>query len=568
MPALLMLDRLSTLFWLRYIIFRNSLTGRREVVSTVFRLLVMTGYLFLSIGSGVTIFLLIVLKPDQLGPLLAGSMGTLFGMLVFMTLITQATGTSANFDPRRFMLFPISLRMLFGLNLLSAFSEAVMITLLPTVAGILLGLGVAFDQPLAGFLAFLSAAIWLDSIFVLVALATAWLLSGRTRRNEILFTLLIGAFLVLGQVLPRMIRAGWGTSLSRLIDPWRDDLEHALTWTPFGLWQNFFDLLDLGDSRAAYGKLSLVMFLWTGSMWALGYALFIRLAISPRTSASGVASERDRRLQGHRLDWKFPFLSDQLSTIIGREVTYLLRNTVIWLNTANVLVITLLALPQAGGARDIAVSGPLNLTRNPARAALLWVWMIVSYTVLINAQYFTAIFAFDGRGFRQYMLAPVRWRRVLFGKNLAVWGMVAAQLALITICWQLFYGGVTPLKLYQIVCAAIISVSLHTIVGNMVSIYFPYPAEFGIRRRRAQETNGMVILFAVFGCGGVVSLALLSTALVAGAVRSELAGHALLTLLALIAIVAYWVMLNRHERTLGRRYFDIAEILTRKTERF
>lgn len=104
------MSQLVTLFWLRLVIFRNSMTGRREIVSTVLRFVILGGYLLISLLVGLMLFLLMVRMPDTLGGFMANSMGTIFGMLVFLTLVTQATGTSANFDPRRFILFPISFK--------------------------------------------------------------------------------------------------------------------------------------------------------------------------------------------------------------------------------------------------------------------------------------------------------------------------------------------------------------------------------------------------------------------------------------------------------------------------
>jgi hypothetical protein len=563
------MSQLMTLFWLRYVIFRNSLTGRREIVSTLLRIVIMGGYLMASLGVGLALFLIMVLNPDSLGGFLANSMGTLFGALVFLTLVTQATGTSASFDPRRFILFPVSFTKLYALNLASAFSEPVLITLLPAIAGILLGRGVALGQPFGGMLAFVSAAVWVDSLFVFTALLTAWLLSGRKRRTEIFFTALMGLFLVSGQLLPRIIDTNFGNGLLALLQPYRALIGSVLVWTPFGVWREFYDLLDSGSLLAAAAHLLPVIVIWTGLIQLAGYAVFTRLAISARTGTSGTARHVNAAAPAHRLTLKLPFVSEQLSVIFARELTYLLRNTVTWLNTANILVITLVAFsPARPGFRqrgdrliESTVKGWTSWRE------FWWVTLITGYTFMVNHQQFSAIFAFDGSGFRQYLLTPVRWRRVLMGKNLAACVVAGTQICLILVGTQIIYGDLTWRRLFVVGCAALTAMSVSALVGNLLSIHFPYPAEFGIRRRRAQENYGAIILVIWIALFILVSGLFTLPLVMAWLFMSATAKYVMYAVLALAACALYLFRLEAQSRLLEVKRFDLAEALTRRAEK-
>ncbi len=563
------MSQLLTLFWLRYVIFRNSLTGRREVVTTVLRFLFLAGYLLLSLSAGIVLFIVMIVMPDSLGGFLANSMGTIFGMLIFLTLMTQATGTSANYDPRRFVLFPVSFRKLFALNLIASLSEPVMITILPSVAGILIGRGVALHSPASGLAAFICAALWVDALFVLIALLTAWLLSGRRRETEIFFTVLIGFFLLGGQLLPRLIEAGYGTSLWEILNPYRALISQVLSWTPFGVWREYFELLVRAGPASANERLLPVILAWTGIVQVAGYAIFTRLATSPRTGTSSRARTAAIPAQSQRLSLKLPFLPDQVSAIFAKEIVYLMRNTVTWLNTANILVITLIALRPAQqlqpglSHRDDPVSGSTGM----AWGEFGWIATMAGYTMLINFQNFSAIFAFDASGFRQYLLAPISWLRILLGKNLSVWMLMSGQTALILIGTQLIYGTLTMGRSVMLICAVVTAMSLCAIFGNLMSIHFPYPADFGIRRRRQQGGYGVINFITVFGLvAGNGLLFALPFALSWLFVRDEVK-YAVFLLIAMLAIAAYALTLNAQSRRLETNRFEIAEALTRKMEK-
>ena len=234
------MSQLYTLFWLRYRIFTNSLTTRGEVARKILNAVLLLIPLFLSVGIGIGLFLLLVFIEQARDPILNGGMTTVLATLLFLMLISQSTGASSHFDPAKFALFPINFSKLYMLNLISAIGEFSMLMVVPSMAGMLLGLGFAYGHILGGALAFLLALLWVDALFICTGMLFAWLLSGRKRSREVLFAVLIGFMTVGGQLLPRLFITNYGRGLLRWFLPYRDIITTVIDWTPVGVWSFFF----------------------------------------------------------------------------------------------------------------------------------------------------------------------------------------------------------------------------------------------------------------------------------------------------------------------------------------
>ena len=556
------MSQLLTLFWLRYVVFKNSLTRRRDVATTIFNVLIFCGYLLFWTAVGTSLFLAVVYFQEFRHIALTGGMTLLLGMMLFFMLVSQSTGTSAHFDPRRYILFPIPLGKLFALNLVSALAEVVMVTVLPIVAGLLLGLGVGLHEPLAGVVAFLSAVLWIDALFVFVGLLTAWLLAGRKRRTEIFFGLLIGVMVIGGQLLPRMATTRWGRMALEWLHPYLGTIREVLTWTPLSVWTFFFEHLSQGDVSGAYLRLLAVSAIFVGLMWGGGYAVFTRLATSARASSSQSARGKvePSTTRSNLLTLKLPLMSEQLSVIFAKELLYLARNTATYLNTVSVLVITLLAFSKSSFGRGFRNSGMdvWDSLRIP-----FW----VAYTFTINAHNFVNSFGFDASGFRQYLLAPLDWKRLLLGKNLANGLLACAQVLLILVGAQVFYQDLNLGKLYIAFCAILIELPIYSLVGNFISINFASRAEFGVRTRRSNDrfsiTNAGSLIGLLIGSMALMGLPFLLSYLL----HNPAVKYYALAVIAIITCTIYVVRINSQSSKLEARRFEIAEALTRKTEK-
>jgi threonine/homoserine/homoserine lactone efflux protein len=491
-------------------------------------------------------------------------MVALMSTMLFFQLIMQSTGTSAHFDPRRFILFPVSLRKLFFLNLASALGEVVMIMLLPSVAGVTIGLGVALHYPLAGVLAFLCALVWIDALFVLVGVLVAWQLSGQKRRTEVIVTILMGLLVVGSQLIPRLMETEAGRAAWRLLPHYWRDASDIFAWTPIGVWSYFFAHLQANDVTQAFARLLVVCIVWTGVTWAGGYAIFKRVATSARASSSSVAADRasDGPIRSNLLALKLPLVSGQISALLAKEIAYLIRNTAIYLNVVSVLVLTLIALRpmgQAIGERSHRGTGDW------ADGISVAIW--VSYAFLLNLQQFVNVFGLDAAGFRQYLLSPLVWRRLLLAKNLAIWLLMIVQIALIMVGAQLLYQELTPGKLYIAACATLFGMGFVTTVGNYLSINFPFRLEFGVRTRRSGERFSATTMIAGVGLLASTSLLMALPFGLSYLFRSAAVKYLAFFVLAMVSGAIYLLWLGYQSHRLEARRFEIAEALTRRTEK-
>lgn len=554
------MSQLLTLFWLRFTIFKNSMAGRKDTARTITNAAVMLLLVTASLGIGAALYYGMVFVPQLREPAIKGWMTTVSATLLFLMLVSQSTGTSAHFDPRRFTLFPVRLSKLYLLNLISAFGEVSLIVVLPSVAGVLLGLGAALGHPLAGLIALAAAVVWINALFVLGSLLIAWLLSGRKRKAELIFALVIGLFGVGGQVLPRLLLNGYGESALRWLRPYFGVARELATWTPLGVWSHFFAEVEGGTVIAAYAHLLGVCAVWTVPAWVAGYAVFRALATSARasSSAAGGADAKAQAVDANFLALKLPLLSDQTSAIFAKELRYLARNTATYLTVLSALIF------------------PLVIFRSPQRslpsagfrwADGLWSVLWIGYVFALNLHYFASIFAFDAAGFRQYLLAPLDWRRLLVGKNLAVWFLLAVEITLILGGIYLLDGQLKPERAFFTVCSMLVALAVYSTVGNFLSILFPYRINYGIPAKRSGEKWSGVNFIAQLGLlVGVAALIAAPTG-VGFLFQSRPAQYLSFVLLVLVTWAVYAALLGRQGRMLEARRFEIAEALTRKSEK-
>ena len=549
------MSQLYTLFWLRYVVFKNSLTTRGEVARKILNAILLLIPILLSLSIGITLFVVLLMVEQFRGPVVSGGMTMVFATLLFLMLISQSTGASSHFDPRRFVLFPIKMSKLYALNLVSALGEFSMLMILPSMAGMLLGLGFAYQQPLGGVLAFMLALLWVDALFICTGMLFAWLLSGRKRSREILFALLIGFMTVGGQLLPRFFMTSYGTGLVQWLIPYRHLISTVFDWTPIGVWSFFFQRLARGETTAAYLQLLIVSSLWICLAWTLGYAIFTRLATSATASSSASAS---RPLVGHTtprnfLTLRLPFIAGQTAAILAKELRYFGRNPATYLTILSSLIFPLIFFRS--GRKGSGIGEGLG-----------WICAWVGYVVMMNLQYFVGLFSYDAAGFRQYLLSPIKWSRLLFGKNAAIWITVTAQISLVLLGAQLLDHNLTAEKIYVAGCSLLIAAALYSAVGNYTSIYFPYRVHFGVPARRRENWSGINLLIQFALLFGVTGLLLVPIGLGYWFKSKELL-YASFALLAMASWVVYAVLLEGQAKLLEERRFEIAETLTRKTEK-
>jgi hypothetical protein len=548
------MSQLYTLFWLRYTLFKNSMTTRGDVARKILNAILLLIPALLSVGIGVTLFLAILLVEQFRAPVLSGGMTTVLATLLFLMLISHSTGAAAYFDPRQFILFPIKLSRLYWLNLISALGEFSMLMVVPSMAGMLLGLGAAYQQPLGGLLAFVLALLWVDALFICMGMLFVWLLSGRKRSREILFALLIGGMTVGGQLLPQFFLTTKGQGFVQWLLPYRELLATTFSWTPIGVWTYFYQHLATGELAQAYLQLLLVCGLWISLAWMVGYLIFTRLVTSARASSSASEPRASQSsLARNFLALRVPFFSGQTAAVLAKELRYFGRNPATYLTILSSLIFPLLMLRSGRKSQEVG-------------DGVWWVSVWVAYVFLMNFHYFVGLFAFDAAGFRQYLLVPVKWSRLLLGKNAAIWLMVTAQISLILLGAQLLDHNLTGEKIYVAGCSLLVAAAIYSAIGNYISIYFPYRITFGVPARRRENWSGVNLLVQFVTLFGVIGLLLLPLGL-GYWYKSKWLLYVSFAALTGASWLTYALLLARQGTLLAARRFEIVETLTRKTEK-
>lgn len=553
------MSQLLTLFWLRFAIFKNSMAGRKDAARTITNAIFTSLLILASLGIGVSLYLGMLFIEQLREPAIKGGMTTVLATLFFLMLVSQSTGTSAHFDPRRFTLFPVKLSKLYLLNLISAFGEVSLIILLPSVIGVLLGLAQALGHPLAGFVAVITAIAWINALFVLGSLLIAWLLSGRKRKSELIFALVIGIFGIGGQILPRLFFNGYGRSALHWVQPYLGFASELIAWTPVGIWSYFYTQISQGNLAAGYLRLILVCVIWTAAAWLGGYAIFKMLATSALSSSTSTgANAKAQPTKQNFLALKLPFISEQTSAVFAKEMRYLLRNTATYLTIISALIFPLVLFrsPQRG-------SSGIGFRWADGLVGVLW----IGYVFALNLHYFASIFAFDAAGFRQYLLAPIDWRRILIGKNMAVAMLLITEVAAILCGIYLLDGHISLQRVFFTFCSMLIALAVYTTVGNFLSIYFPYRVNYGIPAKRSGEKWSGINFLAQFGLLiGVAALMAAPTG-IGFLLKNRLAQYLTFMVLVIVTWAIYAALLNRQGSALENRRFEIAEALTRKAEK-
>ncbi|WP_218081333.1 hypothetical protein [Anthocerotibacter panamensis] len=522
--------QLWTLLWLRY---RLSLSRLRTQASQPWLTGLVIGFLalvslFLGTATGWGVYLLLS-KKQAVGDYVDVILWAVLWFQVFFSVVGQTTGTSASFDPRRFLLFPIALQKLFVVNFGAVYADLSCWFLLPTVLGAVLTPAFFAHQTVWGLVLALLGVLWLGVVSFTVNLGLARLLSRGGLRGEILTAVAIGAAVVLPQVflLLGVKFPGWGADLLRLLKPW------------LGL-RHFFPPGALGAAVAGWPIACTAVLLWCGLLLWLDYHWFRALALrveggTPplRPSGRGVLPE---------VWWG---LSPQVSTLLNKQLRYIGRNPLSYF----LLLPTGVLFAWGGVVSQRGWSG-------------LWALLGVSTVFLFSAQLYNNTFGFDSHGFKTYLLAPIGWHKVLFAHNLGHGLWVALQVLLGLGLVQLLGGGLEIQALFStLIALGILGVS-YSLVGNWVSIRYPLRLEFGVQSRR--NGNPLLLLLTpllALGVNLIVLLPLVLLTLLAHLLGNWLVLNGGLLLYLGLALVIYPRALQAQSRDLSARQYQVLDQL-------
>lgn len=410
---------------------------------------------------------------------------------VMATAFTESTDSSV------FLRFPLSYRAYFLVIL--AFGAFDIATALGSLwlLGIFCGITIAEPRMIL-WIAIVLAAFALINVLLartIFSWIERWLAQRRTREIfGVLFFLVIISFQLIGPLINRYgENSGPGVMrFGKHLSP----LQHAL---PPGLTADA--IIDL-HSNLGRAVVSLALLGAYGACFV--WLLNLRLRSQFRGENLSETAARTKRQAGKltvRLGWNLPGLAPSISAIFEKELLYLSRSGPMLFTL--IMPLVMLAVFRFGGVGDR--SGGL-LMRAPSFAFPTG----AAYALLVLTNLVYNNFGADGGGVQFLFAVPVRFRQIVFAKNLAHFTVLAVELLLVGTAVSFLYKPPTLDIVAATVAAVLFAVPVNFSAGNLLSIYSPKRIEYAtFGRQRASQTTillSFVVQIAVFGTGALVFL--------------------------------------------------------------
>jgi ABC-2 type transport system permease protein len=477
---------------LRWRVFRNSLRTTRDWLDlAAIALTTALGALFVGgvgLGLGAAAYALVHRDaPEFLAlPLLAVF---LFWQFVPLLLASSATG----FDFRHLLRFPLRFPAFFLVSLAYALFDPAAIGSLVWLGSIAAGITTARPELLPWTL--LVLAVFAAANLLLSRMVFAWLerLLARRRSREALV-----AFFLLC-VLSLQLFSAVGARWEKRMKPHAAAALPLLQLFPPGLAGKALAAAARGNAAtillstallAAYGLAFGLLLDRRLRRQYLGEDLGESAAAIPAAAVSSTSSASSTSLASS-------FLPGAVAAVFEKELHYLYRNSVQWLNLLVPLILIIFFSISSSPSRHRAGA----FTRSPELAFPA----AVAYMFLILTPLVHNSFAFDGRGIQLLYVTPVRFRDVLLGKNLVFGLILIGETVVVWLLVALLFRPPGAMIVVATFCGLLFAALVHFIVGNWLSLQFPRRFEFGQFRRRASGVSVLLGLGLQVGLLGFVA---------------------------------------------------------------
>ncbi len=537
-------EQVRLILLLRWQLFRNSLRtlrGRLNAVSRVLLWLMMAGLMF---GGGVAMG---VVAWQFAGRGQGAGLGGLFWVvLLFWQLYPLLSGAGgAQFDFSDLLRFPLRYASFFGLSLAyGLFDPAAVISIFWLIC---LSAGAGAARPaLLPWLLLASLIFAVMNVALARAFATwtdRWLAQRRTREIfGLVFVLLI---LTVNFLLPRLVSDEQFAGAARWLGP----LHAAARTLPPGLVGAALTGALAGEALRALAGLALVSVYAFGFLWLL----HLRLAAQFRgenLSEARVVSVKPERAAAEtefRGLASLPWRSTAVAAIFEREARYTLRNWQVLLQLLLPAFLVLFFLTDKGPtgflARHRAFAFPIAL----------------AYLFLMEMNWFFNNLGYDGTGVRFLLMAPVKFRQVMLGKNLCQVAATLLDIFLLWFCVRWTAGPPTWPVVGVSFLAAAYALLTSLAIGNVISLSFPNRMEFGNFRRR-NGPPGMAMLAGFMTQGFLIASSIIVFIVGDLARRPAVVAWTFLALAAL-AFAGYAVSLSRMDAIAAKHRQGLMEEL-------
>jgi hypothetical protein len=470
-----------------------------------------------------------------------------FLYMVWATL-PLSVGTGGQFDPGRLLMYPISLRRLFAIDLLSELTSLSSLFAVPAILAMAIGAGLATGFLWKALIAVIPIVLFGIALAKWLATSIGSLIKKRRTRGETILAMigalagLAGAFM--GQLWPIVMRYAGQV--------------RGLRWTPPGA--AAMVLTHLGAADLAEYVIGLLVL--------SGYGVIIIWATYwiAKRAALGKGEAKRKQMQvatpsGIYTGWELPLISSDLSALIEKEVRYALRNA--QLKTIALMPLILLAVRfmntrRVGKTRGLPPEAVLKVNDFLFYAAPLLATGGVLYVFLILAGIACNEFAFEGGGMRTLILSPVERRKILIGKNLVIALVGFVYSSALLIANQLVFRDITPLTLLFVSLSFIVFAMLMSVTGNWFSIRFPRQMKFG-KRMNVSGIAGLLLIPILI----VMAVPPLTAVLAGYYSHSLLIEYVTLAVFAAMALLLYFPIIKVQGRSLERRERDVLEAVNK-----
>ena len=364
----------------------------------------------------------LIANPTSVGLLrgaLPGALLIIFLYWQIVPLLMAATG--ASLDLRKLMVYPIPVSQMFSIEVMLRVTAGVEMVLV--LAGIAIGL--AFNPALPGWCALSVFPYVLFNLFMAVGLRDLLMRAmARKRIREIVVFLL-----VMGMTVPQLLFTrglfGAGGRPTRLL--FTGDTWIGWPWSATAMLAQGVDVMQA----------SAVLLGWTLAAGVFGRWQFSRtLAFDAEAAAS--RDTRPHLRQGLAESFfRLPsrFLADPMGALVEKEIRVLARSPrfrLVFLMGFTFGLVMLFPMSMGGGRMSQSFLGGNYLT-----AVSVYSLLLMSEACFWNS------FGFDRSAAQIYFLAPVKFSRVLIGKNLSAIFFISTEILVVTLMCGLMRAVVT-----------------------------------------------------------------------------------------------------------------------------
>jgi hypothetical protein len=422
---------------------------------------------------------------------------------VFPVLVA---GFGANFEFKKLLRFPLSMKAFYLLGLGYGFADFAAVSSLCWIGSMLVAATIARISAVPVLL--VACLLFLLLNVTLERLIGSWLekLLAKRRARE----LFIGIFLL------TMMSMNF---LSPFLQRYRKSPEPHflhfllyLEWTPGSLAGNAIPPAGSYCSHAALtglAGLSAWLIALSTLLWFRFKAQYLGEEISESAEPEKqrkkarfgvVAGVVDQRPDLRAREWES--LSPQVFGMMVKEFHYLTRNGISFITFLLSPIMVLFFSFQFTGTNS-----PLKLH---AIGSEMFFPAVVAYLIFMLLFPAYNSFSFEGKGILTYFMAPIRFREVLLGKNLFLLSLVSLELivSLTLVVWRV--GWPTMPRFFATIGAAIFAIIGQLTIANWSSLSFPKKMEIG--KFKGQRNSGAAV-WTAFGVqilvGGIAALVLL-----------------------------------------------------------